>query len=101
MFRYHPSMTTAGWSRRVWAAAFVSNVAWIGFITTIIVAARVGGETVAGGQATLMSYGLGGALFATVGAAVFSTVARPTLLRPATIIALLIAAGLAVYVVSV
>ena len=93
-------MNTAGWSRRLWAAAFVSNAAWIGFITTIIVVAR-GLEGAPGGQMALMSYGLGGALFATVAAAVFSTVARPNVLRPATIIALLIAAGLAVYVVSV
>jgi hypothetical protein len=94
-------MNTAGWSRRLWAAALVSNAAWIGFITTIIVVARVtdgGGDE---GEMTLMSYGLGGALFATVAAAVFSTVARPTLLRPATILALVIAGGLAVYVVSV
>jgi len=94
-------MNTAGWSRRLWAAAFVSNAAWIGFISTVILAARVIGEAGRDGQTTLMSYGLGGALFATVAAAIFSTVARPKLLRPATIIALLIAGGLAVYVVSV
>jgi hypothetical protein len=94
-------MNTAGWSRRLWAAAFVSNAAWIGFITAIIVAARMTGEDHPDGQMTLMAYGLGGALFATVAAAVFSTVARPRLLRPATIIALLIAGGLAVYVVNV
>lgn len=93
-------MNTAGWSRRLWAAAFVSNAAWIGFITTIIVAARVAGGGDRDGAATLLSYGLGGAFFATVAAAVFSTVARPKLLRPATIIALLIAGGLAVYVIS-
>ena len=94
-------MNTAGWSRRVWAAAFVSNAAWIGFVTSMVIAARIDRAHGPDGQVTLMSYGLGGALFATVGAAVFSTVARPKLLRPATIIALLIAAGLAVYVVSV
>ena len=94
-------MNTAGWSRRLWAAAFVSNAAWIGFISTVIIAARVVGQSDRGGQTALLSYGLGGALFATVSAAVFSTVARPKLLRPATIIALLIAGGLAVYVVSV
>jgi len=47
-----------------------------------------------------MVYGLGGALFATVAAAVFATMAGPTLLRPATVLALLIAGGLALYVVS-
>ena len=85
----------------MWAAAFVSNAAWIGFISTVIVAARVMGEADHDGPAVLMSYGLGGGLFATTAAAVFSTMARPKVLRPATIIALLIAGGLAVYVVSV
>ena len=94
-------MNTGGWGRRLWAAAFVSNAAWIGFVTSMVIAARMGRTPGPDGQVTLMSYGLGGALFATVAATVFSTVARPTLLRPATIIALLIAAGLAVYVVSV
>jgi hypothetical protein len=94
-------MNTAGWSRRLWAAAFVSNAAWIGFISTVIIAARVMGQVDRDGQTALLSYGLGGALFATVSATVFSTVARPKLLRPATIVALLIAGGLAVYVVSV
>jgi hypothetical protein len=94
-------MNTAGWSRRLWAAAFVSNAAWIGFISTVIVAARVMGEADGDGPTALLSYGLGGGLFATMAAAVFSTIARPKVLRPATIIALLIAGGLAVYVVSV
>ena len=94
-------MNSAGWGRRLWAAAFISNAAWIGFISTLIVASRVVGEADRGGPTALMSYGLAGSLFATVSAAVFSTVARPKLLRPATIIALLIAGGLAVYVVSV
>ena len=93
-------MNTAGWSRRLWAAAFVSNAAWIGFISTVIVAARVIGEANRDGQTALLSYGLAGALVATVSAAVFSTIARPKLLRPAAIIALLIAAGLAVYVAT-
>jgi len=93
-------MNTTGWSRRLWAAALVSNAAWIGFITTIIVVARMTGAR-DDGQMTLMSYGLGGALFATVLAAVFSTMARPNLLRSATIVALVIAGGLAVYVSSV
>ena len=94
-------MNTAGWSRRLWAAAFVSNAAWIGFVTSVVIAARMTGTRAADGQTTLMSYGLGGALFATVIAAVFSTMARPALLRSATILALLIAGGLAVYVSSV
>jgi hypothetical protein len=94
-------MNTAGWSRRLWAAAFISNAAWIGFIATIMVAARIVETEEPGRQGALMSYGLAGALFATMAAAVFSTVVRPRLLRPATIVALLIAAGLALYVVSV
>ncbi len=94
-------MNSAGWGRRLWAAAFISNAAWIGFVSTLIVAARVVGEADRDGPTALMSYGLAGALFATVLAAVFSTVARPKLLRPATIIALLIAGGLAVYIAGV
>jgi len=93
-------MNTAGWSRRLWAAAFVSNAAWIAFVTSVVIAARMSNTRGPDGQTTLMLYGLGGALFATVAAAVFSTMAQPALLRPATILALLIAGGLAVYVSS-
>jgi glucan phosphoethanolaminetransferase (alkaline phosphatase superfamily) len=94
-------MNTARWSRRLWAAAFVSNAAWIGFVTTIMLASRIDGERNPDGQMPLISYGMGGALFATVAAAIFSTVARPKLLRPVAIVTLLIAGGLAVYVASV
>jgi hypothetical protein len=94
-------MNTERWSRRLWAAAFISNAAWIGFIATLMVAASVLEAGDPDRRASLLFYALGGALFATVAASVFSTVVRPRLLRPATIVALLIAAGLAIYVISV
>ena len=89
-------MNPAGWSRQLWAAAFVSNAAWIGFVVTAFAAAQIVAEPRSvTAPATVITYGLGGAVFAAIVAAFVTARLRPKRLRAVAIVALLIAAALA------
>jgi hypothetical protein len=89
-------MNPAAWSRQLWAAAFVSNAAWIGFVVTAFTVARlVAGPSSVPAPATVVTYGLGGAVFAAIVAAFVTARLRPKRLRAVAIAALILAAMLA------